>query len=214
MRLYDYAASGNCYKIRLLLALLDRPYERMPVDIFAGETLTDAFESLNPVRETPVLELEDGVLTQSSAILWFLAEGTPFLPDEPFQRAQVLQWLAFEQERVMAAIGGARFRIMTGRARADDPLIAGRLRLGREALDVLAAHLDRQPWLVAGRATIADVAVFAYVSRAADIGLDLAASWPSVALWAERVRALPRFLDDFIDYPPNANAGAGSSIYD
>ena len=215
MRLYDYAASGNCYKVRLLLALLDRPYERVPIDLFAGETLTDGFVSLNPLRETPVLELEDGVvLTQSPAILWFLAEGTPFLPGEALQRAQVVQWLAFEQERVMAGIGGSRFRLMTDRARSDDPLVASRLRLGREALDVLATRLSTQMWLVAERATIADIAVFAYVSRAADIGLELAVSWPSVAAWAERVRALPRFLDDFIDYPPNATAGAGSSIYD
>ena len=81
MRLHDYAASGNCYKVRLLLALLGREYERVPVDIFAGDTLTDAFGTLNPVRETPVLELESGAaIAQSSAILWYLAEDTPFLP--------------------------------------------------------------------------------------------------------------------------------------
>jgi len=98
MRLHDYAASGNCYKARLLLALLGRPYERVAVDIFGGDTLTDAFAALNPVRETPVLELNDGtIVTQSSAILWFLAEGTSFVPGTPLERAQVVQWLAFEQ---------------------------------------------------------------------------------------------------------------------
>jgi glutathione S-transferase len=82
MRLYDYAASANCYKDRFLLALLQREYERVPVDIFAGETLTDQYAALDPARETPVLELADGtVLTQSNAILWFLAEATPFLPE-------------------------------------------------------------------------------------------------------------------------------------
>jgi len=215
MRLYDYAASGNCYKVRLLLALLDRPYERVPIDLFAGETLTDSFASLNPLRETPVLEVEDGtVLTQSPAILWFLAEGTQFLPREVLHRAQVVQWLALEQERIMSGLGGSRFRLMTGRAHADDPLVAQRRRLGLEALNVLGAHLDEQEWLVAKRATIADIAVFPYVSRTADIGLDLTASWPSVAAWTQRVRALPGFLDDFIDYPPNARAGTGASIYD
>src|SRR5438128_752968 len=80
MRLYDYPASANCYKPRLLLALLGRDYERVTVDIFAGDTLTDAFAALNPARETPVLELDDGtIVTQSSAILWLLAEGTPYL---------------------------------------------------------------------------------------------------------------------------------------
>src|SRR4051794_28584292 len=110
MRLHDYAPSGNCFKVRLLLALLGRDYEQVPVDIFGGDTLTDDFGRLNPLRETPVLELDDGeVLTQSNAILWYLAEGTPFLPATPLGRARVAQWLAFEQERVMGGIGGARF---------------------------------------------------------------------------------------------------------
>ena len=106
MRLYDYAASGNCFKVRLLLGLLGRPYERVPIDIFAGDTLTDAYAEINPLRETPVLELDSGErLAQSSAILWYLAEGTPFLPDDALGRAQVAQWLSFEQERVMGGLG-------------------------------------------------------------------------------------------------------------
>ena len=81
MRLYDYAASGNCFKVRLLLGLLGREYERVAVDIFAGDTLTDAFGALNPLRETPVLELSDGRrLTQSNAILWFLGRGRRSCP--------------------------------------------------------------------------------------------------------------------------------------
>jgi glutathione S-transferase len=213
MRLYDYAASGNCYKARLLLALLGRPYKRVPVDLFAGDTLTDAYAALNPVRETPVLELDDGtVITQSPAILWFLAEATPLLPDTALGRAQVVQWLAFEQERVMGGIGGARFRVITGRATADQSLITGRLATAREALDVLAAHLAGRDWLVGGGPTIADVAVFAYTSRAGDIDLD-PADWPAVVAWLDRVRALPGFVDDFAPYPRNARAGAGTSIY-
>jgi glutathione S-transferase len=210
MRLHDYAASGNCYKARLLLALLARPYERVPVDIFGGDTLTDAFAGLNPLRETPVLELDDGtVVTQSPAVLWFLAEGTPFLPASPLERAQVVQWLAFEQERVMGGIGGARFRLLTGRATPEQ--LAGRLELAREALDVLAAHLRDRDWLVGERPTIADVGVFAYAGRARDVELEPA---PPVAAWLDRVRALPGFVDDFVPYPPNARPGAGASIYD
>src|SRR4051812_34894303 len=111
MRLYDYAASGNCFKVRLLLQLLGAEYERVAVDIFAGDTLTDAFGALNPLRETPVLELEGGrVLTQSNAILWFLAEGSAFLPGDRLERGLVAAWLSFEQERVMGGIGGPRFR--------------------------------------------------------------------------------------------------------
>src|SRR4026207_1205221 len=121
MRLHDYAASGNCYKVRLLLALRGQEYERVPVDIFAGDTLTDAFAALNPARETPVLALDPGpaiappsplpwrggalvvptasatASARASAILWLLAEGTPCLPGDPVQRAQVVQWLFFEQ---------------------------------------------------------------------------------------------------------------------
>ena len=207
MRLYDYAASGNCFKVRLLLALLGRSYERVPVDIFAGDTLTDAFGALNPLRETPVLELDDGrTLTQSNAILWFLGEGTAFLPGDPFARGEVAMWLSFEQERVMGGIGGPRFRTLTGRS--SDP---ARLDIGRRALAHLDAHLATRDWLVGDGPTVADVAVFAYGSRAADAGLDTPAH---VAAWLERVRALPGFMDDYVVYPDNARPGASRSIYD
>src|SRR5438105_1050890 len=102
IRLYDYTASGNCYKVRLLLAQLGRAYERVPVDIFGGDTLTDEYAALNPFRSTPVLELEDGrVLIESNAILWYLASGTPFLPSDPFSQAEVCRWLLYEQTDVM-----------------------------------------------------------------------------------------------------------------
>jgi glutathione S-transferase len=206
MRLYDYSASANCYKVRLLLALLGRPYERVPTDIFAGDTLTDAFAARNPVRETPVLELDDGaVITQSPAILWFLAEGTPFLPADRLGRAQVLQWLAFEQERVMGGIGGPRFRRLTGR-----PAIAGRLETGAAALALLDAELARRDWLVGDACTIADLAVFGYGHRAADVELE---PGPHVRAWFDRIRALPGFVDDLAPYGENARPGAGRSIY-
>jgi glutathione S-transferase len=210
MRLYDYAASGNCFKVRLLLSLLGAPYERVPVDIFGGDTLTDAFFAINPVRETPVLELSDGTrIAQSSAVLWYLGEGTPFLPSGALERAQVVQWLAFEQERVMSALGGARFRLITGRASEGDPAIVARLATGREALDVLEAHLSVREWVVGDGITIADVGLFAYIS-VAPVDLD---EWPRVSSWLDRIRALRGFVDDFIVYPDNARAGAGASIY-
>jgi len=214
MRLYDYAASGNCLKVRLLLGLLARRYERVAVDIFAGETLTDAYERLNPQRETPVLELDGGeLLTQSAAILFYLGEGTPFVPAQALDRARATQWLCFEQERVMPTIGGARFRLMTGRAAPGDPAIAARLAGGRRALDVLAAALERAPFVVAERPTIADLALYGYVAVAGDAGLDPAA-WPAVAAWLGRLRAMPGFADDLVPYPANARPGAGRSIYD
>src|SRR3954447_26472440 len=116
MRLYDYAASGNCFKVRLLLGMLGLPWERVPIDIFGGDTLTCEYAMINPLRETPVLELEDGSrLPQSKPILWYLAEGTDWLPADALGRGLVAQWLAFEQERVMGGLGGPRFRRVTGR---------------------------------------------------------------------------------------------------
>jgi glutathione S-transferase len=211
LRLYDYAPSGNCYKPRLLLALLGRDYERVPVDIFAGETLSEAYAAVNPAREVPVLELDDGSrLRQSGAILWYLAEGTPWLPDDTADRARVLQWLFFEQERVMSGIGAARFRLLTQRA---PELAKQRQALGRSALEMLEAQLGDRDFLLGEQATIADVANFAYTSRAGDAGLPLD-GYPAVAAWLDRIRGLPGFMDDFAPYPANAHAGASRSIYD
>ena len=211
MRLYDYAPSANCYKPRLLLALLERDYERVPIDIFAGDTLTDAYVAVNPARETPALELDDRtVLTQSNAILWFLAEGTTFLPQDSLERGQVVQWLFFEQERVMVGIGGARFRILTGRT---PELIPARLELGESALTMLEAHLEGRSYLVGDSCSIADLSNFAYAHVAQDAGFRLT-DYPAVSGWLERVRALPRFIDDLAPYPDNARAGASRSIYD
>ena len=211
MRLYDYAASGNCYRVRLLLSLLGREYERVPVDIFAGETLTEAFAALNPARELPVLELDDGtVLTESNAILWFLAAGTPYLPDSPLGQAQVLRWLIFEQERVMSGIGGARFRILTHRR---PELVPARVALGASALEILEARLERRSYVVGDAASIADVSIFAYAHVAPEAGLALEPH-PNVSAWLERIENLPGFTNDLAPYPENAQAGQSRSIYD
>ena len=110
VRLYDYPASGNCYKVRLLLAQLGREYERVPVDIFGGDTLTDEFGRLNPVRETPVLVEEDSEpLPESNAILLHLADGTEYLAGDPAGRAQTARWLFWEQSEAMPALAGCAF---------------------------------------------------------------------------------------------------------
>jgi glutathione S-transferase len=213
MRLYDYDASGNCYKARLLLSLLDVPYERVPVDIFAGDTLTDEYGRLNPVRETPVLQLDSGeTVMQSNAILWYLADGTPFLPDDRLGRAHVVQWLSFEQERVMLGIGSARFRRMTGRAELDPAADAARFATGEQALAILDDHLSSRDYVVGDRCTIADISLFAYTHVADDAGFGLA-RFPNVEAWLDRVRSLPGFVADLIPYPENALPGKGTSIY-
>lgn len=214
MRLYDYDASGNCFKVRLLLALLGREYERVPVDIFAGETLTDGYARVNPLRETPVLETDDGEsIAQSNAILFYLAEGTGYLPDDRVARARVLQWTYFEQERVMPGLGGTRFRRLTGRAAADPAGDARRFQTGLETLATLDGHLAGREWLVGDGPTIADLSVFAYTHIAGDAGFELE-RYPAVVAWLDRVRALPGFVDDLAPYPENARPGKGRSIYD
>jgi glutathione S-transferase len=212
LRLHDYPASCNCYKVRLLLSLLRRPYERVSVDIFAGETLTDEFASMNPARATPVLQVGDRVLVESGAILWFLAAGTQLEPADALERADVLRWLLYEQADVVPAIGGLRFRLITGRLAADSAQARERHAAGEQVLALLHSELAAREWLVGGRLTIADLAVYGYVHRAGEAGFDLAAA-PAVAAWCERIAALPGYIEDVVPYPDNARPGAGTSIY-
>jgi glutathione S-transferase len=214
LRLHDYPASANCLKVRLLLAQLGRAYERVEVDIFAGATLTDAYARINPFRSTPVLEVAPGRhLIESNAMLAYLAEGTPFLPADPLERAEVIRWLIQEQTDVMPAIGGLRFRLVTGRLAPDDPEALRRREAGERVLDIVAAHLEERRFLVGDAYSIADIAVHAYVHVAGDAGFDLR-RWPPVERWLARVAATPGYVDDLAPYPPNARPGAGRSIYD
>jgi glutathione S-transferase len=163
------------------------------------------------VRETPVLELESGeVIVQSNAILWYLGEGTRFLPASAIDRARVVQWLHFEREWIAAGIGAARFFVLTGR---NPERVEARVALGKEALNVLDAHLTDRRFVVGGEPSIADVALFAYTHVAPDAGLDLE-SWPALQRWLARVEDLPGFIDDYVRYPDNARPGRGHSIYD
>jgi glutathione S-transferase len=213
LRLYDYAASANCYKVRLLLAQLGREYERVAIDIFDGDTLTDEYAALNPFRSTPVLQLEDGrVLIESNAILWYLAAGTPFLPSDPFSQSEVCRWLIYEQTDVMPMIGGLRFRLLTGRFAPDSEAAAARRRGAYETLAMIEQHLGSHSFLAADRYTIADIAVYAYAHVAGDAGIDTSA-YPAFREWLERVAAQPGFVDDLEPYPANASVLAGRSIY-
>ena len=214
LRLHDYASSGNCYKVRLLLAQLERDYERVPVDIFAGDTLTDAFGRLNPVRETPVLE-EEGAdpLPESNAILLHLAEGSEYLSGDSAERAQTLRWLFWEQSEVIPAIAGLRFRLMTGRLAADSPNAERRREGGHAVLRLLGDHLGERDFMVGGRYSVADISLYAYVSVAHEAGFDLT-EHPAVVAWLERVQSTPRFMNDFEPYPPNSHLGRSRSIYD
>ena len=213
LRLYDYAASANCYKVRLILAQLGRVYERIAVDIFDGDTLTDDYGALNPFRSTPALQLEDGrILIESNAILWYLASGSPLLPGDAFSQAEVCRWLIYEQSDVMPMIGGLRFRLVTGRFAPESDEAAERRRGAHEVITMIDDHLKSNSFLAAGRYTIADVAVYAYTHVAGEAGIDLR-PYPAVRAWLERVAAQPGFIDDLEAYPPNASVLAGRSIY-
>jgi glutathione S-transferase len=200
--------------VRLLLAQLGIAYERVPVDIFAGETLTDDYARLNPARTTPVLEIGAGrVLPESAAILTYLAEGTPLLPGDGFARAEVTRWLIYEQTDVIPAIAGLRFRLLTGRLTPDDPDALRRRALAAEVLRLLGDHLRGREFFVGGAYSIADIALYGYTHRAGEAGIDLAPH-AGVRAWLARVEAQPGYVEDVAPYGANAAPGAGRSIYD
>jgi len=192
MHLFDYLDSGNGYKVRLLLAQLGLDYRWTELDIDAGATRTPEFLERNPNGRIPTLELDDGTnLAESNAILWYLAEGSAFVPGERLGRAQVLQWLFFEQYSHEPYVATPRYIVKHLPAeharRAELP---ERLEKGRAALAVMDAQLAARPFFVAERYTIADIALYAYTHVAHDGGHDLE-PYPSVRSWLDRVAAQP-----------------------
>jgi glutathione S-transferase len=214
LRLHDYAASGNCYKIRLLLAQLGLEYERVPVDIFGGDTLTDEYAKINPQRQTPVLERDGAeLLPESGAILVHLAERTEYLPEDQNERAQALRWLFFEQTEVIQGIAGLRFRLITQRIRPDGREAQWRRSVGHAALTVLNDRLEKSEYLAGDTYSIADIALFAYVHVADEAGFELN-GYPQVMEWIRRVEGTRGYMNDLEPYPPNSMAGRSRSIYD
>jgi glutathione S-transferase len=212
-RLYDYVASANCYKIRLLLTQLGLEYERVPIDIFAGDTLTAEYTAINPARSTPVLEVRPGCfLPESNAILLYLADGTPFLPDSAEQRAQAYRWLFFEQADVVPMIGGLRFRLLTGRLKPSDQDAHRRRAGAAEVLQLLDAHLAQRDFLLGPDYGVADIGVYGYVHVTEEAGISLE-QHEAVRKWLGRVESRPNYMNDLEPYPPNARPGAGRSIY-
>ena len=195
MRLYDYLPSGNGYKVRLLLTLLEVPFERIELDIVDGETRTPEFLAKNPNGRIPLLETDEGIhLAESNAILFFLADGSPFLPDRSLDRARVLQWMFFEQYNHEPNIATSRHWIQhlelteERRARLEE-----KRELGHEALRVMEAHLSRNEFFVGRRYTIADIALFAYTHVAPEGGFELE-PYPSIRAWIDRIQSQPRHI--------------------
>lgn len=195
LRLYDYLSSGNGYKVRLLLTQLGSGFQRIDLDILAGETRTPEFLAKNPNGKIPALELEDGsVLAESNAILFYLAEGTPFLPDDRLRRAQTLQWMFFEQYSHEPNIAVARFMLLhapaDGLSESQRATLAGKQKQGHAALTVMERHLADHRFLVAEQYTIADIALYAYTHVAEEGGIALQ-GYPAIQTWLDRVGAQP-----------------------
>jgi glutathione S-transferase len=195
LTVYGMKSSGNCYKVELLLEQLGRPYRWVEVNSAAGETRTPQYLAMNPNGKVPLLEAEPGRwLAESNAILCHLAEGSAYWPQDAWQRAQVLQWLFFEQYSHEPYVAVARF--ICRWLGADHPRRADLPRLherGAQALAVMEQHLAKQPFFAGDDYTIADIALFAYTHAAAEGGFDLGA-YPQVLGWLDRVRAQPGFV--------------------
>ena len=192
MLLYDSPVSGNCYKVRLLLAHLGIEYERRTVDVIDRSNRGELLGDLNPALRVPTLVLDDGrALAESGAILWFLGGGTRFVPDDAYTRAQVLQWMFFEQNLHEPAIAVTRFWLAySGRPELFEPQREAQVKAGYRALDVMERHLDGRGWLVGDGMTLADIALYAYTHVADEGGFDLG-RYEAIRAWLERVAAEP-----------------------
>ena len=192
MLLYEIPYSGNCYKVRLVLAHLGIPYERRAVAEVDRSARGEDLAALSPVSRLPTIVLDDGrPLAESNAILWYFGEGTPLVPGDRFERAQMFQWMFFEQYDHEPAIAVLRFWLAySGRPEAiaarQDELTAA----GYRALDALERRLDGRAWLVGADMTLADIALYAYTHVAHEGGFDLG-PYSAVRAWLDRVAARP-----------------------
>jgi glutathione S-transferase len=190
MLLYDSGVSGNCYKVRLLLAHLGLEYERRELDVVDRSNRAEVLGALNPGLRVPTLVLDDGrALGESGAIMWYLADGTQYVPTDAFDRAKVLQWMFFEQYSHEPYVAVARFWLTKGiEVPAED--LAERQRVGYLALDAMEGHLADHEYLVGERYSIADIALYAYTHVAHEGGFDLD-GYAAIPAWLERVAAQP-----------------------
>lgn len=201
LTLYDYLPSQNAWKVRQLLHHLQRPYRSILLSIFEGEGRTDAYLRISPTGTVPAIVLDDGrALSESNPILCFLAESTPYLPGDAYARAKVLQWLSFEQERIESQVGALRHWTLTGKLDARPPaLVEAKRAAGANALGVLDRELGTRPYIAGDAYTVADIALFAYASRADEAGFALQ-RYPQLCAWIERVRAQPQHLAETHPY--------------
>jgi glutathione S-transferase len=192
MLLYDSPISGNCFKVRLLLAHLGIEYERRDVEVVDRTAPRDFLAELNPAKRVPTVVLDDGrPLAESNAILWYFGDGTPFVPEDRYERAAVLQWMFFEQYEHEPAIAVARFlKTYFGKPEVWESQRDQLTKRGVKALRMLEAGLHDRDWLVGDRMTIADIALYAYTHCADEGGFSLD-EYPAIRAWLDRVAAQP-----------------------
>jgi glutathione S-transferase len=191
MLLYNSKVSGNCYKVRLLLAQLGIAYERRELSVSDRSDRLALLGEFNPGLRVPTLVFDDGrALGESNAITYYFATGTPYLPEDLFERAQVLQWLFFEQYSHEPYIAVVRFWVNFASSRPPEEEIDARRTGGYAALDAMERHLARREFLVGERYTIADIALYAYTHVAGEGGFELA-RYPGIRAWLDRVAAQP-----------------------
>jgi glutathione S-transferase len=190
--LYDSPVSGNCYKVRLLLAHLGVPYERRTVDVVDRSNRPELLGGLNPALRVPTLVLDDGrPLAESNAILWYFGDGTRFVPSDDYERAQVLQWQFFEQYDHEPALAVVRFWLgYSGDAERYADQIESRRAAGYRALDAMERHLDGRRWFVGSDMSLADISLYAYTHVADEGGFELE-PYPAIRAWLEHVAAEP-----------------------
>ena len=191
MLLYNSQVSGNCYKVRLLLAHLGLEYERREVDVVDRSNRLDLLGDLNPALRVPTLVLDDGrPLAESNAILFHFAQGTPYLPEDRYELAQVLQWLFFEQYSHEPNIAVVRFWVAYSGNPPAEPEVEAKRRAGYAALDAMEDHLAERAFHVGERYTIADISLYAYTHVAAEGGFDLT-PYRAIRAWLDRVAEQP-----------------------
>ncbi len=194
IRLYDFSESGNCYKVRLLLAELDIAHELIPMDILKGETRSKTFLAKNLNHRVPVVEWPDGrTLAESNAILFHLAEDSSLLPKDPWERAQILQWMFFEQYSHEPYIAVVRFWVFSRTLDEHRDELSERMRQGYHALDVMETHLATRSFFVGDRYTVADIALYAYTHVAHEGGFELD-RYPRIQSWIDRIRSSPKYI--------------------
>ena len=195
LKLYDYLASGNGYKVRLILNHLEIPFERIELDVFKGETRTPEFLAINPNGRIPTLQFDDGrALSESDAILWYFADSTVYLPTDQFERAQVLQWMFFEQYNHEPTIAVARSMLLHSEMTEDRKLtLKDKQEKGYDALQVMEQHLANRSYLVGDVYSIADIALYAYTHVADEGGFDLS-GFRYIRAWLQRVKSQDRHI--------------------